>query len=85
MAKTMIDGKGYAATLEREAAARLLQEAISAEPDYSEEDNARIARDRITRLNRDALDACSSRILGRPDGEALPALSQHRQSLKGEQ
>ena len=58
--------KDYAAALERETAARLLKQALSAEADYSEKDHARISRDRFARLNRDALSTCQRGILDRP-------------------
>lgn len=41
--------KDYVAKQERELAARLLREALSAEPDFTEEGNARICADRFAR------------------------------------
>ncbi len=58
-----------ASTVERELAARLQRE-LSAEPDFTEEGNARIADARLTRM----LDECKRELLVRPGGP-LQALS----------
>lgn len=50
----------YASNVERELAARLQRE-LSAEPDFTEENNARLADARLTRL----FDECKRGVLGR--------------------
>jgi hypothetical protein len=64
--------KDYAAKLERDSAARLLRQALSAEPDFTEEGNARLADARFARLLDDVRRGCERGILVEPVEPNLP-------------